>query len=413
MRAVIIILTLLQTIFAQKMLESFDLDGMNRFKGETTYRFEMKSGDLQERSLMIKGVKGDISLNGSAGSEIVIVETITIKSLSRKKAENIFDEKKAKVYRAPGTDNISVTGVLMKSSKVQFDYDIEIPRRFNVDLITSGGDIYCRQVEGTIIGKTSGGSIEFSWLTGKIEGKTSGGDITIEESQGSITGTTSGGDIDIAASEGIISVRTSGGDIDAADVNGKLTVKTSGGDIEISHINGNKAEATTSGGDIEAEYISADLKVRTSGGSIEVFQLDGNLDAFTSGGDIELEHIDGDISASTSGGSVEGDFLTGAITAVSNGGDIRVSKSWRGNNNSHTINLEAKSGDIELELPANFPASIDAAVTGGHSSRAIESDFPISIVIGDNQVSGTGINGSGEYQVLLRCSNGRITIERD
>jgi hypothetical protein len=64
-------------------------------------------------------------------------------------------------------------------------------------------------------------------------------------------------------------------------------------------------------------------------------------------------------------------------------------------------------------LPGSFPASIDAAVTGKNSSRAIASEFPISITVGDNEVTGSGTSGSGTYRVILKSNFGRIIIERD
>ena len=408
-----IILFTIQAGLSQELLESFDLDGLNRFKGKTSYQFELESDDLGERSLTINHVKGDIVVKGTVGSEIIIVETIIIKSLSRSKAQKLFENKKAKISRNPNSDHFLIEGVAMKSSKVNFDYTIELPSHFNLELHTSGGDIKCKNIVGAIQSQTSGGDIEFIGLYGKIVGKTSGGDITIEDSQGSLSVTTSGGDIEILRSEGIISSKTSGGDIEVENVNGKLTVYTSGGDIELSHIKGNRTEATTSGGDIEAEYLTGDLMAKTSGGSIEVYQLEGKLDATTSGGDIELKNIEGKINASTNGGSVSGEYISGSIRASSSGGDIDVLIIGHKNDQEHNISLDAKSGDIKLVLPANFPSSIDARVTGERSSRAIESEFPITIILDDNQVTGSGTIGNGNHIVILRAQNGRITIERN
>lgn len=408
-----IILFTMHAGISQELLESFDLDGFNRFKGKTSYQFELGSDDLGERSLTINHVKGDIVVKGTVGSEIIIVETIIIKSFSRSKAEKLFEEKKANVFRNPNSDHFMIEGVALKSFKVNFDYTIELPSHFNLELHTSGGDITCKNIVGAIQSQTSGGDVKFISLYGKIVGKTSGGDITIEDSQGSLSVTTSGGDIEILRSEGIFVGKTSGGDIEAENINGKLTVSTSGGDIELSHINGPGTAATSSGGDIEAEFVTGNLMVKTSGGSIEVYQLEGNLDATTSGGDIELKNIEGNVKASTRGGSVFGKYLSGSIHASSSGGDIDVLIIGHGNDQEHSISLYAKSGDIELVLPANFPSSIDARVTGDYSSRAIESEFPITIILDDNQVTGSGTIGNGKHKVLLRAENGRITIERN
>lgn len=408
-----LILFVLQPALSQDILESFDLDGSNRFTGKTTYRFELESQDISTRSLLVNKVKGDISVQGIVGREIIIIEKMKIKSLSQRKAEKLFEKHKSKVSRPSYTDQFIIVGSDSKPSKINYSYKIEVPNHFNLVLYTSGGDVRCSNIIGEIKGQTSGGDLEFANLSGRLEGKTSGGEIILENSQGSLNVTTSGGDVEIRNSEGVIVGRTSGGDIEVEDVTGRLTVSTSGGDIELSHIRGEEIEAKTSGGDIEAENITGDLNVKTSGGEIEIYHLDGNLNGSTYGGDIELSNIVGNVEVSTTGGSVHGKYVSGSIHAKSAGGDINVIKIWDENGQDHTITLDAKSGDIELVLPYDFPSTIDARVIGEKSSRAIESEFPITVRLDEYVVTGTGTIGAGTHSIILRANHGRIVIERD
>ncbi|MBT3216551.1 MAG: DUF4097 family beta strand repeat protein [Candidatus Marinimicrobia bacterium] len=403
----------LQVSIAQDILKSFNLDGFNRFKGKTTYHFKSKLGDLNERSLIVNRVKGDVIIQGTAGDDIIIIETMNIKSLSKKKAEKLFEQSKSKVSRNLNSDLFKIEGILMKSPRVNFNYAIELPSHFNLELHTSGGNIGCDQIVGAIQCQTSGGDIELVNLSGRVDGKTSGGDILIKDSEGSFTVTTSGGEIEIARVDGLLIVKTFGGDIDANHITGQLTVTTSGGDIELSYIEGEKTVAKTFGGDIDVDNIKGYLDVITSGGDIEIYSLNGALYAATSGGDIELNHIDGNINASTQGGSVYGKYISGSINATSSGGDLNIIKTGANNDQDHSISLKALSGDIELVLPINFSSTIDAMVTGTHSSRAIESEFPITITLGENHVKGSAVIGDGNHPVTLKSAYGSIIIERD
>ncbi|MDM3870757.1 hypothetical protein QSV34_05260 [Porticoccus sp. W117] len=134
------------------------------------------------------------------------------------------------------------------SSKVR--YYLLVPEQFNVELLTSGGSIEARNLEGAVAAKTAGGSLRFDGIDGEINGKTSGGSIRI--------GTVSG---DVAA-------KTSGGSISAERVEGNLNARTSGGSIKLGRVTG-MAEAKTSGGSIHVDAVGTGLSAKTSGGSIK------------------------------------------------------------------------------------------------------------------------------------------------
>lgn len=177
--------------------------------------------------------------------------------------------------------------------RIRVKYEIDVPRNFNLDLKTGGGDILVLD------------------LNGEINLKTSGGDITCEEIIGNIIATTSGGDIQLNSHVGNVELKTSGGDIDIKSSNGKVNAITSGGDITVDYLGENKGiNLRTSGGDVVVkipESLKADLELRTSGGSIKtnieerikessrtkfIGQLNGGgleLYAKTSGGDIRIQ----------------------------------------------------------------------------------------------------------------------------
>lgn len=178
-------------------------------------------------------------------------------------------------------------------SRIRVKYEIDVPRNFNLDLKTGGGDILVLDING------------------EINLKTSGGDITCEEIRGNIVATTSGGDIELINHVGNVDVKTSGGDIDIKTSNGKINATTSGGDITVNYLGENKGiNLRTSGGDVVVkipESLKADLELRTSGGSIKtnieariressktkfIGQMNGGgleLYAKTSGGDIRIQ----------------------------------------------------------------------------------------------------------------------------
>ncbi|HWK75835.1 MAG TPA: DUF4097 family beta strand repeat-containing protein [Povalibacter sp.] len=215
--------------------------------------------------------------------------------------------------------------------------------------------------------------------------KTSGGDLLIEQLEGTATGTTSGGDVRVGNVSGNVRMRTSGGNIVASDIGGDLHIKTSGGDITVRAVTG-QLDAETSGGDIRMEQVHGPVRAHTSSGDIvaDVIRSDADLDS--SGGNIKAS-VDGRIRAATSGGNVDVELL-----GVNRG-----------------IEVSTSGGNILLHVPRNVAGVVDASTSGG----SVVSDLPVTTVISSGgrvsrKLNGT-INGGGE-PIKARTSGGDIQL---
>lgn len=160
------------------------------------------------------------------------------------------------------TDYVKVTGEKhVKSlfgwfSSVELRYEVLIPKNFDLQIATAGGDIEIETVRGTVNAKTSGGDIRINDIEGEVSLKTAGGDINCTSVRGDII------------------AKTSGGDIGLKDVTGKINSSTAGGDISVDYVGENKGiELYTGGGDIKISVpgnFSADINFKTIGGEIRV-----------------------------------------------------------------------------------------------------------------------------------------------
>jgi Putative adhesin len=195
-------------------------------------------------------------------------------------------------------------------SNADVDVTVEVPRAYNLELHTSGGNLDVRGVDGANVGRTSGGRINVEAVNGDVKMRTSGGSVNLKQ----IAGT--------------VDVHTSGGRIDADQIQGGLRVDTSGGSIHCHHISG-PIEASTSGGSISIELIGENqgIVAKTSGGSITLrvpSTTNGLLNASTSGGSVST---DLPIKVSEVGqSSLQGTLNAGGaeILARSSGGSIHI-----------------------------------------------------------------------------------------
>ncbi len=193
---------------------------------------------------------------------------------------------------------------------------------------------------------------------------------------------TSGGDVSVRDLNAPVHAATSGGDISIAGVAGKLGMLTAGGDLRLQDVSG-AVHAQTSGGDIEVKYLKGPARLSASGGDIDIANSTGTLDLRTGGGDIRLRNDTGKIQGFTAGGDVWAQLRANDGVRFSSGG-----------------------GDIDVSLPRNVGAALDARSNGG----SLTSEFPLSTtrIKSDTRLSGT-IGGGGAL-ISLQASGGDIRI---
>lgn len=298
---------------------------------------------------------------------------------------------------------------------------VKVPRRYDVEIRTTGGDV---KLEG---------------LEGEFSGETMGGDLILAALEGQARVSTMGGDISVRASTLDGKVSTMGGDIELDDVQGNLDANTMGGDIterNVRRTGGSGAQAVTvssHGGDVEVDTAPAGANVKTMGGDIEVRSVDQFLTAVTMGGDVIVRRATGDTEITTMGGDIDVGSFDGAIEAKTMGGDIDVNVvSSSAASDGHDIDLDSKGGDLRLVLPSGFSGRFEIEVVKLRKrpeQAGIESDFPLDIKEpaewtnstfgkagkygGDYKViTATGTTGGGSHLVKLKTINGVVSIKR-
>ena len=157
---------------------------------------------------------------------------------------------------------------------IRVKFLVSVPRKYNVDLHTSGGSISVDDLEGEVYSQTSGGSLDFGHIVGPVTGRTSGGSITLDGCDGTADVKTSGGSITIGKVSGNVVARTSGGGIRVDEVMGSINARTSGGSVSanISRQPKDDCRLTTSGGSITVHMfkdIKVDVDAGTSGGRVK------------------------------------------------------------------------------------------------------------------------------------------------
>ena len=259
--------------------------------------------------LTIEAEGADLRVTGTSGNQVVVHALIT--------GSEHYLEGLTLTAEQSGND-VAVVAKHGKRFWLTFGWnnnggkiEVQVPRNYNIDIGTSGGDITVGPLEGEARGKTSGGDIRLTEIRGPVEMQTSGGDVRVEQIEGSTRLSTSGGDLDISHVKGDLDAKTSGGYIHLDDVVGKVQARTSSGNVVAGNIRGD-SELKTSGGDIRAT-IDGKIAAHTSGGDVTAELVGSNrgISVSSSGGDLTVrlpKGTTGELDASTSGGSVKTEF---------------------------------------------------------------------------------------------------------
>lgn len=259
------------------------------------------------KNLKLDASSGDVVISSWNKNEVNV--KILGNDRAKEKVEFSFKDSKD-IIRVEAKYGWSLSNIF---KGIQLRFEIQVPKEFNVDVVSAGGYVKLQNVNGKIAVKTSGGELILNDLIGNVNASTSGGRITFKDSRGDLDFSTSGGDIKGTNFSGKLEVSTSGGDISLVGSDAKIKGSTSGGDISLDYSGSNQGvELSTSGGNIVAKLPKD-------------FNASANLS--TIGGDIKSD-FSGNNAKKISSTKFEADINSGGNSLIlkTSGGDIVVKK---------------------------------------------------------------------------------------
>jgi len=183
-----------------------------------------------------------------------------------------------------------------------------------------------------------------------------------------------------------------------------LQVETGDGSVQASLLVGN-ISLHTGDGSIKADGLSGTLDLRSGDGSITVNSLKGAATLYTGDGSISGSDLDGRYDATTGDGSVHLAGRFDGLTVKTGDGSIDA-RALPGSKMSTGWNLRTGSGSVEMALPGDLPADLDATTGDGRISL----DIPVDGAVTKSEVRGK-INGGGR-PLAIHTGDGSIHVVR-
>jgi DUF4097 and DUF4098 domain-containing protein YvlB len=380
--------------------------GASSVDSDLIKNFTVKPGG----EVVLDADSGAIDVATGETSEVVIEVKRRITRASAADAEAIFKAHQVNFDR--DGDQVRVTAKLsqdanrlLRGGRINFqvNYNIRVPKKFNLNLRTGAGNIAVAAIEGTIKTKTSGGNLNFDAITGPLEADTAAGNITSASISGTTAVKTSGGNINLGLLEAETTAATAAGSITVKTAKNSLALKSNGGNLNLGEVTG-PADLSTAAGSITVKSARGKLTMKSNGGNLELGDIGGPADISTAAGSIRVKVVSAPLVAKTSGGNIHIEDARETVQARTAAGSISVGFSAQP---KADCKLVTAGGNIDVQLADKLSFDIDAHTAGGR----VSSELPVSTVALKPQrdtLQGK-LNGGGTG-LALQTSAGNISL---
>jgi hypothetical protein len=166
-------------------------------------------------------------------------------------------------------------------------------------------------------------------------------------------------------------------------------------------------DATAGDGSIEANDVGGSIDAKAGDGSITILGGKGNIRLRTGDGSIEARNLDGNVDATSGDGSIRLEGRFDVVNTRSGDGSVEV-RAHQGSRVVSTWNLKAGDGSIDVAIPGDMQATIDASTHDGHISLGI----PVTV---DGTFTSSRINGKmngGGQAIVVHTGDGSIHLNK-
>lgn len=170
-------------------------------------------------------------------------------------------------------------------------------------------------------------------------------------------------DMDVLVPDGVaVVLDVAKGDVRVEGLHGWVEVHVARGDVTLRDVDGD-VHLDVKSGDIVAGVVRGKVSGRVLNGDVDATECGGvTLDIVN--GDVSLRQVAGDVDIEAKNGDIEVESVQGrSIRARALSGDVQVTVSILPDGGA--VNGETMSGDVEIRLPSDARATIDAATMSG------------------------------------------------
>lgn len=268
-------------------------------------------------------------------------------------------------------------------------------------LITSAGDVVTVHMPSSD-SQVADMSITLPAAIG-VQVRTGHGTVSVNGRKGPVAVDSGNGDVQLNSIAGTVQTTMHQGDFSANGIQGNLTVTGRMNDVTLSQISGSSSMDGDFFGDVHLDNLHGPVHFHSSRTDIQIAHLPGTVSI--DDGDLTVDNATGPVSISTHDMDIEVHRVTGAVQVGNSDGGVDV----RALNPIGAMNIQNRSGSVEITLPSDAKFSVDATAVGGD----VHSDFDLATQRnnGDHSTISGSVGGGGPL-LHITTESGDITLHK-
>ncbi len=339
------------------------------FGRDYTYSHEQVQQISDDKpSIVVVNPSGEVHIEGTSEKQIEVHIEKRVNAASDDTARQADDASPVEIVRE-GSDYVVRVNYNNSQRRVSVhaDLDIHVPRGASVRIDGKRGDVRVRDIAGAVTLNVERGDVDVQDVDGKMKLDIRRGSVTVEHIKGGVEMDGAGSDVQISDVDGDVVVR------------GEYTGSIMFASLKSLHWSSNRTE-------LEVGKLPG--KVDLSSGWLTITEPEGGVTVRTSSKDVHVVDFDGPVQ----------------ITDRDAGVELETSKTPVG-----AINVENKSGKIEVSLPQSGKFQVDASARSGE----VYSEFSgVETHHDNNNGTMTGTVGSNGATVKLNTTYGSISLRK-
>lgn len=337
------------------------------FFGEKySYEDQLTQPFVTGDSLQILNTRGAVNVTASDSNEIQVAVHKHIRAEKQDEADKWNSGTKTQFSVSGNVITLSANNQGAGDHWVAVDLDVQVPRKAAVTISTRYGD-------SSVIGRD--------------------GDVTINDQHGDVSATDVNGKVNLNLEHS--SARVS-------QVSSDVSIQGRADDVSVEDIKGGAHLDGEFMESVKLSKIAQPISFHSSRTNIDLFRLNGDLDLDS--GDLDASDLVGPVRLSTRSKDIRLNGLSGDLRLDDENGSVEVHVTKLG-----SMQVENRSGDVQIYLPDRAGFQLDARANGGE----IDTDFEgLKVDNSNDNATATGSVGGGGPHVVVTNQHGTIEIRK-
>jgi DUF4097 and DUF4098 domain-containing protein YvlB len=319
--------------------------------------------------IVIENLRGSVRVIGSETNEVRVTGRKSIRAMSRADADTAHEKTPVDFTAAGSVVTLRTWHEKAEDARIRSNIEITAPKGASVEVRGRDVDVDVADLEGTVDVVSDRAGVRLQNIGGKVRTDLRGSDI-----------------------------------IRGFDIRGDVELKGRGRDIELENVTGQVTINGSYSGETVLRRVAKPVRFDSSVTNIRFDGLPGEMRLSLN--NMSAQNVTGPVEVRTRSKDVELAEVAGSVKVETDRGDVAVRQST---GPKAPIQVEVRSGNIDLALPAGAAFTLDAETSRG----AVVNDFNPDLKETESERGATlkGALGAGP-EIRLKTSRGEVSVRK-